>query len=210
MTTSTPQSCADITFQSSHEEKKVMDIVNGNVKLPNYGITGIMLHGIPGTGKSALAGLLAGAIDQSRDGGSPNKIPFMHNCASADNGVALVDRIQRMVWLFPVGVGTPTHYVVLDEADNLTPAAHKQLKAVMGTPDCIFILTTNNLSAFEPALLDRCVLVSFNPTDPKIWLPRLKQLAHAKGITTYTDAFFESVVLASKFSARQIMSQLQL
>ena len=205
----TPQTIDDIVFQSSVEETKVRNIINGKMSMPANGITGIIMHGATGTGKTTLAKLLPYAIEQNKTGGCAPPYVSWHNCEAPDNGVQLINSIRTAISHVATS-GSGLHYVVLNEADNLTASALRQLKTVMEIPDAIFILTTNEIAAFDPALRNRCEEISFNPTDPSIWLPRLRHVLQAEQASgSYNDDFLESIVKTSNFSSRHILKQMQ-
>jgi DNA polymerase III delta prime subunit len=177
--------------------------------VPANGITGIILHGATGTGKTTLAKILPPAIEQNKSSDCTTPYVSWHNCEAPDNGVQLINSIRTEISHIATS-DSGLHYVVLNEANNLTSSALRQLKTVMEMPNAIFILTTNDIAAFDPALRNRCEEISFNPTDPSIWLPRLRYVLHAELATgSYNDEFLKSVVKTSKFSGRQMLKQMQ-
>lgn len=205
----TPATIDDIVFQSAVEEKKIRNIINGKMSMPSNGITGIILHGATGTGKTMLAKLLPHAIEQNKPGGCAKPYVSWHDCEAPNNGVQLINSIRTEI-SHVASSGSGLHYIVFNEADNLTPSALRQLKTVMETPNTIFIFTTNEVGAFAPALRNRCEEISFNPTDPSIWLPRLRHVLQAEQATgSYNDKFLESIVKTSNFSGRHILKQMQ-
>jgi hypothetical protein len=62
-------------------------------------------------------------------------------------------------------------YFILDEIDNLDRVFQKDLKTALNNKFGIFILTSNNISNIDNALLDRCILVEMNAAQPTQFLP---------------------------------------
>jgi len=74
------------------------------------------------------------------------------------------------------------HYFILDEVDNLTKLAQQSLKSALNADRGLFILTTNNISALDKGLKDRCVLVEMNAAPLSRYLPLAKNLVVDMGV----------------------------
>ena len=65
-----PKSVADTVFADDNKRVFLEDLISGAHPFPLSGKNGILLYGVPGTGKSALARLLPDAMEAVRGGGS--------------------------------------------------------------------------------------------------------------------------------------------
>lgn len=194
-----PKTVDDIVFMSINEQQQIMDIVNGNVLFPNSK-NGILLYGLWGTGKSALAKLLPDAIEMNKTGNCSNY--HYERIGSGNNGIKVVRQIEQQAVFHPLC--SSYHYFVLDEVDLLKGDVMDSFKQVMNQPQCIFILTTNNLSEIDKGVLSRCVRIEFNAAPTEAWLPKVKKMLSEYGVTRSDDELLTAIKLCNG-DAREIL-----
>lgn len=194
-----PKNIDDIVFKSVNEQQQIMDIVNGKVPFPTTKC-GILLYGTWGTGKSELAKLLPDAIEFNKTGSSSNY--FYNAIGSGNDGVKVITKIKQLASYIPVLASH--HYIILDEVDSLKPEVMQSLKQVMNMPNCIFILTTNDVPAIDKGVLSRCVRIDFNAPPETAWLPKVKQILADYSVSRTDEELLKAIGLC-RGDAREIL-----
>lgn len=217
---STPSSPDDFALMP-HTRAKLEAVLDGTVKFPGNGVSALLLYGVYGSGKTTMAKLLPGWLETVKttpvlqsipvgsiiDSTQPN-IDF-YSCAQGQNGASLIGQIQSHVMTMSFNPSC-LHYVILDEVDNLTAAAHASLKAIMNYTHVVFILTTNHLNKVDPGVINRSIVLDMNSAPTSAWVSKIKSIYAASGKTPPTDQAIAGVVNAGNGSARTILTDIEI
>ncbi len=203
--------------QTKHKLHLVLD---GTINFPGNGVSGLVLYGIYGTGKTTMANLLPGWIETAK---STNFLA--HNlvgqlvdqtgpyfsfqaCAQGQNGASIISHIINGTSLISLNA-SGLHYVILDEVDILTTAAIASLKSIMNRKNIVFILTTNNLHKIDKGVMNRSILLDMNAAPTNDWVNKIIDIYQASGMKAPLPSKIAGVVSAGNGSARSILTDIE-
>ena len=138
-----PKKISEYVFRDEAQKTQVKSWIASNA------IPHLLFSGGAGTGKTTLAKVLLNEL-----GVDDGDVLFIN--ASVENGVEHIrDKINNFATLMPYG---DFRYVLLDEADYLSPNAQAALRGVMErySNSCRFLLTCNYPHKIIDAIHSRC------------------------------------------------------
>ena len=135
----------------------------------------LLFSGAPGTGKTTLAKVLLQELDV-------DSMDILEINASNENSVDTIrSKITNFSSTMPFG---DMKYVLLDEADYITPNGQAALRGVMETyhTSCRFILTCNYPQRIIAALHSRCQGFHIEKLDIKEFTARIATICIEEGV----------------------------
>jgi len=135
----------------------------------------LLFSGAPGTGKTTLAKVLLNELEV-------NDMDILEINASNENNVDTIrNKITNFSSTMPFG---DLKYVLLDEADYITPNGQAALRGVMEMyhTSCRFILTCNYPQRIIPALHSRCQGFHIEKLDIQEFTARLATICIEEGV----------------------------
>ncbi|MFN9476143.1 AAA family ATPase [Acidovorax sp.] len=170
-----PTSLDDFVFSDPSARQALDDIVEGHTPFPEQK-RALLLSGMPGTGKSALAQFLPQLLETSpryRAGISGGLLKSGYTetttCTQGMRGSQVSQPILQRARGGLYSDQKRLRYEIIDEVDELTEQSIGTLKGLMTqreTEDVVFILTANDSAKFSKALMSRCIAIPMNRASP--------------------------------------------
>ena len=195
-----PDNIEDYVFRDANQQGQVTGWIKDGA-LPH-----LLFSGAPGTGKTTLAKVLLKELDV-------DSMDILEINASNENSVDTIrSKITNFSSTMPFG---DMKYVLLDEADYITPNGQAALRGVMETyhTSCRFILTCNYPQRIIPALHSRCQGFHINKLDTTEFTARIATICIAEGVEcdldtldTYVQATYPDLRKAINLTQQNVVN----
>jgi replication factor C small subunit len=173
-----PKTLDEFVWRDSNQRQQVQEWLN-NGSLPH-----LLLSGVQGTGKTSLAKLMF------RQLGIQNGDILELNASRERNPDIIASKVLNFCSTWALG---DMKYVLLDEADSMTPLAQRILRGEMENyhESVRFILTCNYPNKIIPALHSRCQGFHFEALDLNEFTARIADIVLQEGVALETEADVE-------------------
>jgi len=171
------------------------------LKMPN-----LLLHGIPGTGKTTVAYVMAREFL-----GDDFATNFLEINASQDRRLETVrETITNFVSTNSVS-GNRMKFILLDEIEGMTRDAQRALKRTMErATDTTFIITCNDSYGVDDALKSRCANYVFEALPTDVQVERLQAIVTKHGYDgDYGPEIIEQIVENCGGDFRRAINEVQ-
>ena len=173
-----PKTLDEFVWRDLNQRQQVQEWLN-NGSLPH-----LLLSGVQGTGKTSLAKLMF------RQLGVQNGDILELNASRERNPDIIASKVLNFCSTWALG---DMKYVLLDEADSMTPLAQRILRGEMENyhESVRFILTCNYPNKIIPALHSRCQGFHFEALDVNEFTARIADIVLQEGVALETEADIE-------------------